>query len=228
MSGGKEMAFWWLVFIMELGWELWLVWWCHRELYRFVNIDSVNTWRMRQNGSHFADDIFKCIFLNENVWVSLKFVPKVQINHIPTLVQMMAWHWPDDVIVHWCIYASLGFNELNSHCLMTWSHYLNQCWLGISLIINWNIRKKKTPKKQLHKTLQWNFSDNTKLDYQLATSAIFFFSSFDDGQIRESSWFSFFPWWKRACWLGWGLGRKVCDAELDTNKTQITTFPKVL
>ena len=32
-----------------------------------------------QNGRHFADDIFKCIFLNENIWIwlkiSLKFVP---------------------------------------------------------------------------------------------------------------------------------------------------------
>ena len=31
------------------------------------------------NGRHFAEDIFKCIFLNENVWIrikiSLKFVP---------------------------------------------------------------------------------------------------------------------------------------------------------
>ena len=29
----------------------------------------VNTLRPRQNGRHFADDIFKCIFLNENVWI---------------------------------------------------------------------------------------------------------------------------------------------------------------
>ena len=39
--------------------------------------------RPRQNGRYFADDIFKCIFLNENVWIpieiSLKFVPKYQI-----------------------------------------------------------------------------------------------------------------------------------------------------
>ena len=47
-----------------------------------------------QNESHFADDIFKCIFFNENVWilikVSLKFVPKGPINNIPSLVQIMA------------------------------------------------------------------------------------------------------------------------------------------
>ena len=38
----------------------------------------------------FSDDIFKCIFLNENVWslikISLKFVAKGPINTIPALV----------------------------------------------------------------------------------------------------------------------------------------------
>ena len=38
-----------------------------------------NSLRPRQNGRHFPDDIFKCIFLNESVWLSimipLKFVP---------------------------------------------------------------------------------------------------------------------------------------------------------
>ena len=28
--------------------------------------NDLNTLRPRQNGRHFADDIFKCIFLNEN------------------------------------------------------------------------------------------------------------------------------------------------------------------
>ena len=40
---------------------------------------SFNTLRARQNGCHVTDDIFNCIFLNENVWfpikISLKFVP---------------------------------------------------------------------------------------------------------------------------------------------------------
>ena len=39
-----------------------------------------NTLRPIQNGRHFAEDIFKCIFLNENAWIpikiSLKFVFK--------------------------------------------------------------------------------------------------------------------------------------------------------
>ena len=66
-----------------------------------------NTLRPRQNGCHSADDIFKCIFLNENVQIliqfSLKFVSKGTINNIPTLVQVMA----------------LGTDQATSH-------YLNQ------------------------------------------------------------------------------------------------------
>ena len=60
----------------------------------------VNTLRPRQNGRHFADDTFKCTFLNENVWIpikiSLKIVPGGPINNIPALVQIMAWRRPGD------------------------------------------------------------------------------------------------------------------------------------
>ena len=60
----------------------------------------LNTLRPRQNGRHFADDMFKCIFLNENVWIpieiSLKFVPKGSINNNPALFQIMAWRRPGD------------------------------------------------------------------------------------------------------------------------------------
>ena len=31
-----------------------------------------NTFRPKQNGRHFPDDIFKWIFLDENVWISIK------------------------------------------------------------------------------------------------------------------------------------------------------------
>ena len=60
----------------------------------------VNTLRSRRNRRHFADDNLKCLFLNENVWISikisLKFVPTVPINNSPSLVQVMAWRLPDD------------------------------------------------------------------------------------------------------------------------------------
>ena len=60
----------------------------------------VNTLRPRQDGRYFTDDVLKCIFLNENVWISLKislkFVPRVPINNIPALVLIMAWRRPGD------------------------------------------------------------------------------------------------------------------------------------
>ena len=61
---------------------------------------QLNTLRPRQNGRYFADDIFKGIFFNENarisLKISLKFVPKVRINNILALVQIMAWRRPGD------------------------------------------------------------------------------------------------------------------------------------
>ena len=58
------------------------------------------TLRLRQNGRHFPDDVFKCIFWTENVWISLKislkFVPKFRINNIPALVQIMACRRPGE------------------------------------------------------------------------------------------------------------------------------------
>ena len=59
-----------------------------------------NTLRPGRNEQHFADDIFKRIFFNENAWISikisLKFVPKGPINNIPALIQMMAWRRSGD------------------------------------------------------------------------------------------------------------------------------------
>ena len=99
--------------------------------YRFRNnyvpilVDNIqfNTLRQRQNWQHFPNDIFKRIFFNENVWISmtisLKFVPKGPVNNIPALVLIMAWSRPGDnplsepimvtLPTHVCI---LGLNEL--------------------------------------------------------------------------------------------------------------------
>ena len=49
-----------------------------------------NTLRARWNGGHFTDDVFKCIFLNENAWISIKislmFVHWRPNNNIPAFV----------------------------------------------------------------------------------------------------------------------------------------------
>ena len=39
-----------------------------------------NTFRPRCNGKHFADDIYKCIFFNENIWISVKISLKVLLT----------------------------------------------------------------------------------------------------------------------------------------------------
>ena len=61
---------------------------------------ALNTLRGRQDGHHFPDDIFICIFLNENeshsIKMSLKFVPRVPISNISALVQIMAWRRQGD------------------------------------------------------------------------------------------------------------------------------------
>ena len=87
---------------------------------------TFNSLRPRRNRRHFADDIFKCIFLNENVWIpikiSLKFVPKGPINNIPALVHIMAWRRPGDkplsepmmvsLLTHICVTRPQWVNSL--------------------------------------------------------------------------------------------------------------------
>ena len=56
-------------------------------------LPDYNTLRPRQDGPHFADNIFTCIFFNENCCIlkfSLKYVRKGPIDNNPALVQIMA------------------------------------------------------------------------------------------------------------------------------------------
>ena len=52
-----------------------------------------NSSPFRQNGHHFADDIFRCIFVNEKIYISVKsslhFNPKGSIDNDRALVQVM-------------------------------------------------------------------------------------------------------------------------------------------
>ena len=84
-----------LMYYILVSWIL-----CCMRLYAHKSWLNVNTLRPKQNGRHFSDDMFKCIFLNENVWIpieiSLKFVPKGSINNNPALFQIMAWCRPGD------------------------------------------------------------------------------------------------------------------------------------
>ena len=57
-----------------------------------------------------ADDIFKCIFFNENdgIQISMKLIPKSLIDNKPALVQEMAWH---NMIVLQTTLSSVIFKE---------------------------------------------------------------------------------------------------------------------
>ena len=92
---------------------------------------SLNTLRPRQNGRPSADDIFKCIFLNENVWIpikiSLKFVPKGPINNIPAMVQIIAWRRPGDKPLSEPMVVSLP-----THICVARPQWVN-CWYWLYL-----------------------------------------------------------------------------------------------
>ena len=63
----------------------------------FTSFVNLTQWGRDKMAAIFLDDIFKYIFLNENVNIiniSLKFVPNCPINNIPAWVQRMAWRRP--------------------------------------------------------------------------------------------------------------------------------------
>ena len=93
-----------------------------------------STLRSRQNGRHFADNIFKCILLNENVWIpikiSLNFVTKGPINNIPSLVQIMVWRRPGAKPLSEPMMVSLL-----THICVTQPEWVNQNWSKLTPFI---------------------------------------------------------------------------------------------
>ena len=109
----------------------------------WVHSCFINSLRPRHDGRHFADDTFNRIFVNENVRIlikiSLKFVPKVPINNIPALVQIMAWHRPggkpeprmESLLTHICVTrpqwvkpSSSNLKHIFSMILVNWVEVL--------------------------------------------------------------------------------------------------------
>ena len=111
--------------------------WCHNVLTSACNFD---TFRPRQNGCHFPDDIFKCIFMNENVWIlikiSLTFVPEGPHYNIPSLVQIMAWRHPGNKQLSEAVMVSLP-----THICVTRPQWFNLC----NVCNNWDKCKKAYP-----------------------------------------------------------------------------------
>ena len=114
------------------------IWWRHHgsflgapRLDYLPHWQCIDTLRPRQNGRHFADEMFKCIFVNENVWIpieiSLKFVPKGSINNNPALFQIMAWRRPGDKPLS----ETMMVSSL-THICVTRPQWVNYCSRRIS------------------------------------------------------------------------------------------------
>ena len=135
----------------------------------------VDTLRPRQNGCHLPDDIFKRIFLNENVWISLKislkFVPKVPINNVPALVLIMAWCCPGDKPLSEPMMVSL----LTLICV-TRPQWVNGSWgHGWSGLVE--------PKRQdisiSCKSINWLWGSNVKFKFNQKASWVCFNIEYD-------------------------------------------------
>ena len=117
----------------------------------------VNTSRPRRNGQHYADDIFRHIFVNENIWISikisLKFIPEGPFTNIPALVQIMAWHRPGDKPLFVSMMVNLPtficvtlpqWVKMTPYCLWEYSHlilyhidlsmHINQYWKWLGVV----------------------------------------------------------------------------------------------
>ena len=70
-------------------------------------MSKLNILRLRQDGRHFPDDIFKCIFLDKKEWSLIKFSLKFISNGELTIFQ----HW-----FRWW----LGAGQATSHCVNQW------------------------------------------------------------------------------------------------------------
>ena len=122
----------------------------------------LNTLRPRLNGCHFLDDICKCIFLKENVWISMIFHWNLCVRVKLTMFQLWfgkrfgasqatSLYLNQWRLIYWCIYASLGLNEsvnwtnvdqelwghiycaARSYC-SNWDHWSDNLYLYINMI----------------------------------------------------------------------------------------------
>ena len=101
----------------------------------------VNTLRSEQNGQHFADNIFNCIFLRESLCIltpiALKFVPNwryVGLCQHWFRHMCQAINWINDDLVYWCYVAS--------QCWFFWKDYFKYIFMllvFVTKIINCKI-----------------------------------------------------------------------------------------
>ena len=116
----------------------------------------INSCPLDKMAAILADNIFKCIFLNENgsisIQISLKFVPKGSVDNKSALVQVMAWRRPGDkplsepmmviLLTHICVTRPLCVKEWWIHCgtCNSWGSVLQSCDAVFWLVSVYNLR----------------------------------------------------------------------------------------
>ena len=109
-------------------------------------------WSRDKMAATWADNIFQCNCINEKILIlikmSLKIVPKVWINNIPALVQIMAWHRPGikpvskpvmvDLLMNICVTQT----QWVKHILPT---------IGVNRL-SWRIHMIEFPLQRIHNT----------------------------------------------------------------------------
>ena len=118
----------------------------------------LNILRVIQNGSHFADDIFKLIFLYENccilIEILLKYVAKGPINNMTALAQIIAdngslknrqqSHYQNQGLLsaYWCIYGHVTQPAWVKSGTPLIPDYLCLWWVTIKSSVIYNIFKE--------------------------------------------------------------------------------------
>ena len=120
---------WWLSLLAQSPWFVWTIRSVGGEM-RPVSRKSqcfpgrLNTSRLRQNGCHFSDDIFKFIFLCENCHIlCICLFPKSSINNKPALAQIMAGRWTG-----YRHYLNQWWPAFIMHICATWSWWVKTGW----------------------------------------------------------------------------------------------------
>ena len=98
----------------------------------YYEIQLISTLRRRQNGRHFEDDILKCIFLNENIWIlnkiSLKIVPQGTINS-KALIELKVTYLLMHICITWHQWVKIFYSA--TRCHVSW---VAQCILRLNFV----------------------------------------------------------------------------------------------
>ena len=131
-----------------------------------------------QNGRHFADDIFKCIFLNEKLCIltrtSPKFVPEGPVDNTSASVHVMAWRRTGDKPLHEPMLTQFtdAYMRHSSEMSFNWNNTdllsngpLRKTWKKSDIWIKLHVPLKK-PSYSYKFLRMWNVITHTLLLYE--------------------------------------------------------------